>query len=310
MNKKIAEYLSKYDLQIEKNYAYGNIKNYEVNIFYNAIDNVAPLKIYISFFATEEEKNKMFEQLQKEKIKFLQYQFDIFGLLIGLNDITVNSLLKKIDGILDKIFNIISENNGKNNSYCSLCGEEFSEDSKIYKVNDCKFKLHYHCGGEIKEAFEEEYQEYQELPNNYTKGFFGALLGTFIGVISYIVIFLLGFISSISSFISILLGSLFYKKFGGKPNYVMVIMTSVLTVSSLLLTVYFLYCVAALGMVYESDPQSQATLTEAFKIMMANSEFSKEFSSNMVMTIIFTLLGAGYEAFSLYKGVYKKQQIK
>ena len=161
-------------------------------------------------------------------------------------------------------------------------------------------------------AFDEEYEEYKELPNNYGKGFLGALIGAAVGVGSYIIIFFLGFVSSISSFISVLLGSFLYKKFGGKPNFMMIVMTTVLTIASLLLTVYLIYCLAALGYCYELElvDVTNMSIFEAFKYAMEEVEFSKEFTSNMVMTLLFTLLGAGYETYSLYKGMYKKQQIK
>lgn len=310
MNKKLVEYFKKYDFTFSKNYAYGKIKDYEVNVFYQALDNVAPVKIYVSFYASENEKNQMISDLNEQKIKFLQYSFDGIGALFGLNDITLNGLLKKLDNIIETIFDIIIKNNGKNSLYCPMCGEEFDDESKVYKVNDCNFKLHKKCGSEIAEAFEEEYKEYKELPNNYGKGFLGALIGAVVGVVSYVIIFFVGFISSISSFISILLGSFLYKKFGGKPNYMMIIMTSVLTVASLILTVYLLYNVAALGLVITEDPNTQMTAGEAFKYMMQNADFAAEYRSNMGMTILFTLIGAGYETYALYKGVFKKRQVK
>ena len=37
MNKKLVEYFKKYDFTFSKNYAYGKIKDYEVNIFYQAL---------------------------------------------------------------------------------------------------------------------------------------------------------------------------------------------------------------------------------------------------------------------------------
>jgi len=310
MNKKLVEYFSKYNLNFSKNYAYGKIKDYEVNIFYSVMDNVSPVKIYFSFFATDNDKLDMKTDIINARIKNLQYHFDNFGALFGLNDITINGLIKKLDDIIDTLTNIISKHNGKNSLYCPLCGEELNEDCKVYKVNDCKFNLHYNCGHEVAEAFEEEYKEFKQLPNNYMKGFLGALIGAAVGVISYIIIFLVGFISSISSFISILLGSFLYKKFGGKPNYMMIIITSILTIATLILTVYGLYNIAALGYVVESDPFTQMTAGEAFKYMMQNADFASEFRSNMLMTIFFTLLGAGYEIFVLVKGVYKKQQVK
>ncbi len=83
MNKKLVEYFKKYELTFEKNYAYGKIKDYEVNIFYNMMDNVSPVKIYFSFFATDNDKLDMKTDIIYSNIKNLQYQFDWFGALFG-----------------------------------------------------------------------------------------------------------------------------------------------------------------------------------------------------------------------------------
>lgn len=312
MNKKLVEYFKKYDLNFSKNYAYGNILGYEVNIFYQMLDNVSPVKMFISFYASENDKLQIKNELDNEKIKFLQYQLNGFGLLIGLNSYTLKGLINKMDDILERIFNIINRNNAKGIDYCPMCGEELDEASKVYKVNDCKFKLHMDCGKELSVAFEEEYEEYKDAPNNYAKGFFGALIGAIVGVVSYVIIFFLGFVSSVSSFISVLLGSFLYKKFGGKPNFMMIVMTTILTIASLLLTVYLIYCVAAYGYLSQLDivDVTEISIFEAFKYAMEEVEFSKEFTSNMIMTLLFTLLGAGYETYALYKGIFKKQQIK
>ena len=81
-------------------------------------------------------------------------------------------------------------------------------------------------------------KNFEETPNNYGKGVLGLLLGALIGAVSYVILFMLGFISAISAFLSIMLGSLFYKKFGGKPNKVMVVMAALISVASLLLEQY------------------------------------------------------------------------
>ena len=72
MNKKLVEYFKKYDFTFSKNYAYGKIKDYEVNIFYQALDNVAPVKIYVSFYASENDKNQMIADLNEQKINSKQ----------------------------------------------------------------------------------------------------------------------------------------------------------------------------------------------------------------------------------------------
>ena len=71
-----------------------------------------------------------------------------------------------------------------------------------------------------------------------------------------------------------------------------------------------MYSFAALGFIIEDDPQTQLSAAQAFKQMMQNADFATEFRSNMLMTIFFTLLGAGYEVYVLYKGVYTKQKVR
>ena len=52
------------------------------------------------------------------------------------------------------------------------------------------------------------------------------------------------------------------------------------------------------------------SIFEAFIYAMEEVEFLKEFTSNIIRTLLFTLLGAGYEIYALYKEIFKKQQIK
>ncbi len=308
MNKKLAEFLSKYNFQIDGNSAYGKIKDYEVNFYYDAMNNVSPVKWFVSFYGTVEEKNKITYAIQNQKIKFLQAYPNAFGFWFGLNDFTLGALLKKLDDILERTINIITEFNGKNSQYCPMCGEEFDEESRVYNINNCKIKLHAACGGEVKAAYDAEHKVYTAAPNNYFKGFWGVVIGAVVGVVSYIIFFFMGFISAISSVISMLLGSTLYKKFGGKPNYVMIIMTSVITILSLVITLYLLYSLAAVGLAYEEG--LTLSMGEAFTHMMKNSEFSAEFWSNMAMTVLFTLLGAGIEVYNLSKGVHKRTTVK
>lgn len=308
MNKKIEQYFSQKGFNLNKNYGYGQINGYEVNLLYNSMNNVAPVSFIVSFFALENDKMRIIEELNNANIKFLQYQSNELGMIFGINDFTVGALIKKLDSILDTIFTILKNNNALPQQYCPICGKELLEDFKLYRVNDCNYTLHNECANEIKDSFEEENQEYVQMPNNYLKGFFGALIGAGVGAISFIIIFFLGFISSISSFISVFLGSFLYKKFGGKPNYIMVIMTSVLTIVILLLTVYLLYGLAAVGYSYEEG--LTLSMGEAFKHMMNNSDFASEFTTNIIMTLLFAIIGAGYEVYGLIKGLHKKQTIK
>lgn len=308
MNKKLQAFCENHGLIVKGNSAYGVYKNYEINLVYNVMNNTAPVAFLISFYASENDKLNIIQSLKNEKIKYLQFQADGFGMLFGLNDFTLGALLKKFDAILNKIIQIIELNNGKGYEYCPMCGEEHTMESKVYKINDAQYKLHIHCVNELNEAIEAENEEFNEIPNNYVKGFVGAAIGALVGVISYIIFFFLNFISALSPFISILLGAKLYQKFGGKPNKVMVLMVSLLTVASLLLTAYALHALAAVGLAFEAGLEMSGA--EAMKYMMQDAEFAAAFRANMIMTVLFTLLGAGYEVFLLAKSIKRTPKVK
>jgi hypothetical protein len=44
--------------------------------------------------------------------------------------------------------------------------------------------------------------------------------------------------------------------------------------------------------------------------MMTIAEFSKEFKTNLLMTLLYTFIGVAYEAYSLNKSVKRQGEIK
>lgn len=307
MNKKLEQYCNNNNLQIDGNIGYGTYNGYEMNIAYHALDNVTPIHIHISFYANIQNKRAIYQRIVEQKIKYLKAELDEFGVAIGLNGFTLNSILNNLNNTLYLITDIIKENDGKNAEYCPVCGKEFGEEAKVYDVKGIKVKLDPECVTSINEAIEVGNKNFEEAPNNYAKGLVGLLLGALIGVASFVVLFMLGFISAISAFLSIMLGSLFYKKFGGKPNMVMVLMATGITVVALVLTVFMIYLSSA--SLLASAYGFSSTGMEAFSDMMTVSEFSTEFTYNLIMTIVFTALGAGYEVYSLAKSVKRVKKI-
>jgi hypothetical protein len=63
---------------------------------------------------------------------------------------------------------------------------------KNVKINDCYVTLSQNCLGELENAVEEENANFDSLPNNYLKGFLGALLGAAIGGIAWAILYLRG----------------------------------------------------------------------------------------------------------------------
>lgn len=305
MNKNIKEYFTNKGLVIEKDNGYGVIDGYETNLISQAY---APILLHISTYVPNETKGKIIAVINNMNVKMLDVSFTEYGLLVSINDITAKKLLNRLDNILDSIYAILKDYGALQKEYCPLCGNILSENSKTYNIDGLSMVLDTDCIEKINIAIEEENKNFENLPNNYLKGFVGTIIGAIVGAISFIVLYLMGFISAISAFVSVLLGTHLYKKFGGKPNKVMILLTTISTVVVLLLTVFVLYIVMANGLVQENGFTSSGI--KAFSDMMTIKDFKSGFISDMLMTIIFTSIGVVYDVINLSKSIKRTEKIK
>ena len=138
-------------------------------------------------------------------------------------------------------------------------------------------------------------------PNNYLRGFIGAIIGALVGAGISVVIYILGFISSISAVVAIVLGALLYEKFGGKLNIGMIIIVTLTSLIILAATVPAIYIVAA-GIAAKNEGLSMSAF-EAFKICMEDNEFSRMFYMDLAMVALFSIVGAAFEAFIIFKRI-------
>ncbi len=309
MNKKFSEFFGNKGLNIEGNLAFGTLYGYEINYFIRMMDQKAPVLLHISTYASHEQKNQMVSELRNQKIKFLTPLFDDYGLILGLNDVTVGKLLSRLDEILKITINIIKEKGGQDNKYCPLCGKELDiEQSRKYNVDGFYLTLDSDCVSNMNQVIEKENEAIDAQPNNYFKGFLGAILGAGIGAASFVIIFLLEFISAISAYLAVFLGALFYQKFGGKRNKMMVLIVAVVSIFAICGTLVGLYIIAATGISVEQG--TNLIGFKAFSEMMKDPSFSSEFYSNLALTFLFTALGCGQEIYNLSKSVKRTQKIK
>ena len=309
MNKKLKEYFEQLGLTIEGNNAHGEIYGYEVSANVAMLDNVSPVKMHVNLYATEVAKLKIVNEIKALKFKYFFIAADLYGISLGFNDpLTVGKLLNRMPAMLDSIFEIFKNNEAKGVGYCPICGNELSAESKKYRLDWALISMDSECVKGINDIIEESNKDFDEQPNNYIHGTIGALIGALVGVISYIVLFFMGFISALSSFISILLGSFLYKKFKGKPNAVMIVIVTVVSILSMILIAVGIYIFAAQMLAYEYYFSS--TGIQAFKDMMTVPEFKSEFTSNLVMTILFTLLGVAFESVKMFKSIKRQGKIQ
>ena len=308
MNKKFTEYFTGLGFNIIGNNAYGEINGYSVSADVKMLDNKAPLKLHIALYASAETKLDIIYDIIGLRIKYLSYEANAYGILLGLNDVTVGALLKKMPNIIENIFAVFTKHNALGIGYCPLCGNEVSLESKKYHIDWALIQMDENCVANLNEVINEENKDFNEQPNNYIKGTVGALIGAVVGAIAYIVLFYIGFISALTAFVSVFLGAYLYKKLGGKPNKVMVLIVAVVSILSMLYTVYWLYLAAANVLAPEYGFSSEGLA--AFIDMMSVQEFSSEFISNLGMTALFTFIGVFTQINQLSKSVKRQGTIK
>jgi hypothetical protein len=309
MNKKIKTYFEQLGLKIEGNNAYGDLYGYEVSANVAMLDQVSPVRIHVSFHASDEAKRLITNDLRDLKFKYFTYATDMYGITLGFNDpLTVGKLLKRMPDMLNKIFEVFNKYEVKGLGFCPVCGEQLPEDAKKYRIEWSLISIDNNCISNLNQVIEAENQDFKEAPNNYLKGTFGALLGALVGAVAFIILFLIGYVSAITSLIAILLGTYLYKKLGGKPNAVMVVIVSITSISSMLLTLWGLYILIAQALVF--DYNFTSTGMQAFNDMMTIPEFKSEFTTNLAMTFMFTMLGVVYQIIQLSKSVKRQSAIK
>ncbi len=163
------------------------------------------------------------------------------------------------------------------------------------------------CVETINSVIRQENSDFENAPNNYFKGFLGAFIGGLAGVAVAIVLYAIGFISSISAIISIALGTFLYRKFHGKPNKIMIVIVSLTTFVMMIASVVGIYIVSS-G-IAAAEVGVPMTAIEAFGILMQDSEFSGMFYADLCMVILFTVIGIVVEIFVMAKGIKRRKNI-
>lgn len=308
MNKKIEEVLREKHLMIDGNSAYGYINDYEVNVVFTPLDNQMSFKLFISTYLNDNQKRKISETLKAKKIKFFKYDFNAFGLFCGMNGFTANSLAKTLSSTINIVMGCLEENGALKKTHCPVCGKELDEENSVKaNVEGLSITMDNECFSKINEEIVQDNKEFEEAPNNFAKGFVGALIGAIGGAILSIILYTLGFISAISAVVSVLLGAFLYKKMGGKPNAMMIVTVLLVSLFAQLAATFFVFVVTAFSKCAESGVVYG--VFDAFKYCMADEEFSSAFTHDMILTVVFTVIGLVCEIGQLSQSIKRSKQI-
>ena len=308
MNKKFKDYLESKGFKVEKNLGIGKIDDFEVRAVYNAFSNVAPIEFTFVCYSEDSKKIELVNRLIDKKIKYLTCDYNAYGITIGTNGFTASKCIEKLDDLLNMVVENLKELEFKGSAYCPYCGLEMTDDSVTLSRNQLFVKIHNGCKEAINREIKEENEDFDKQPNNYLKGFAGAFLGGFAGALVMIVFYMFNFVTAVSSLVAFTLGTFLYKKLGGKPNKMMVLIVSLTSVVMILLGFVGIYLYASNKICTNNDIQLSGI--QAFKFCFNNvEEFSKAFEYDLALQILFIICGMGYNVYLVNKQVKRVKNI-
>ncbi|MCM1042820.1 MAG: hypothetical protein NC350_01255 [Corallococcus sp.] len=316
MNKHLAEHFTSLGLTVSNNSAYGVIRGYETNIFSGLGTETYPVVLHVSFYATDVIKNKVKALIEralsadkKTYERIFVVQTTAYGLKVGMNDMTVKKIIEKMPKTFDVIYGTLEENQCPTGDTCPFCGNKLEESAtRDCNIDGFTVKMHEECISQINTIIEESDKEFAAAPNNILKGTLGALVGGIAGAAITFILYLIGYVSAISAVVAVILGAFLYQKFGGKPNVIMIVIVSAVSLVFMLGTVFGIY--VAVAQLIASESGLSIGAFEAFGKCMESAEFSSEFTTNMLMTLLFSAIGIGLEIFALSKKIKRTQKIK
>lgn len=310
MHKKYKEYFESHGAIVSGDKAYGVINGYEVNflgIIPYASENYGNggVTLHITYYAVDESRRAIESEFKILETKFVRYSFDKFGVKFVITDWTAGKIANKIEEIINKVSEILNNYNALGSAYCPICGMALPENATKRLINGMAIKLDDDCVNKLNEMIDQENREFEAAPNNYFKGFLGALIGGVVGAVVAILFYLVGFVSAISSFVAFFIGVLLYKKFGGKPNKMMLVIVTATTFVCMVASVVsiYLYTAGVAGAEYGLGA------VEAFAVLMEDAEFSGLFYTDLALTILFCILGCVFEVVKTARGIKRSKNI-
>lgn len=310
MQKCITNALANYNFVYSGNNGYGRIDGYEVNVFNNPMDT-GPIFAF-STFLPQSKKNDFITSVNSLKISLVQADAFEFGVMVKIGAMTGKQFEKKFPNVIEQILRILQELEAPKADVCPQSGETLDQENcKLATMPNTNFKFYLSQNAieTVNSGIEKSNEDFQNAPNNYLKGFIGIAIGAIAGIAVAFIAGLMGYITSFAPLVSIFLGVFLYKKFGGKQNHMMIIMSLGTTLVAIVGYLLALYIIVANQAVAEINLALSGF--DALKFCLENSdEFKQAFVSEITTNAIFFLVAGGVSIGNLIRMIRRPQNLQ
>lgn len=307
MNKKLNTFLTEQNFEIETNGATTYINDFQISIsqvgsLYSGMQTIAQVFSHLNDELIPVATSYMKEK--KKEFKIASYEVDNVGICMSIAHTNYAKLLEVIQNVT--IF--LKEHEAKNKDFCPISGEPLDEATKrkLY-YNNCIVYLNEESVQILNQEIERAELEYQNAPNNYAKGILGAIVGGAIGAVVWIVVgALLGVISGWIAFLIAFLAGFGYDKMKGKQNNTKIITASIVTLVYVILSMFLIYVIVVMQ-VMSQEGISGNPVALLFDILEQDPDIRVDFISDLVLGLVFGIIGVVCSIFQMRKSLHHKQ---
>lgn len=286
--KQLDDFIVKYNLETKNKVNYGEISGYHV---FAKVDAYAvPACIGGVFVHLAEHRNDVLKFIKDNQKEFGILSFNVADACVTMV-FKAFSLKSAVSNLEKALVNLTGHliALGIDGSTCCLCGNSLDQTAKV-NFGEFEATVCLDCSNKIEEENQKKEEEYKNTPNNYGLGTLGAFLGAIVGGVAWVIIGLFGWVSSLIAILISFLAGLGYDLFKGKQSKMKLVIISVVSILTIVLSMFILY-----AMIYEN-----------FILVLQNDpEVMGEFGLNMLMALLFGILGIGYSIYRMKGKVHK-----
>lgn len=315
MEKALKQFMEKHQLSETNGVVHGRYNGYYITV---AVDkfNAPPLIVVVHGNIADNAVSLLsyFENTHKENHI---YSYDVARdrLLMSFSEFSLAKSINCMERNLDTIIEKLAELNINGADYCIVCGEPMDGDTEVVQYYGPLVEIHSHCKDALNESIKKEEEDIaamrkaekealDSMPNNYGKAILGAILGGLVGGIVTVILYMIGYMAALSGVVGALLGAYLYKRFGGKTNWVKGVAVGVSTLVMVLAS----YHIMLLIEVSNAATQAGITLAEGFSRLFTDSEWTSAYTSDIVMLLVFTLIGVAVVVYDIIREIRRVNQ--
>lgn len=305
MNKKQISFFTEQGFEIDGNGAYKVVRDYQVAACskWTGYGTLIVFKMFSNLANSQQEALKEYLKTNKKELKISSWEVDAFGVQICMGNFLNVKAIHAVDRITEEMVRL----EAKTKEYCPITGE-IAENQKRINFQGFPLSINEASAQAIEEEIRRAEEEYQNSPNNYAKGIVGAIAGGAIGAVVWVVVgALLGLVSGWIAFLIAFLAGKGYDKMKGKANYTKIIVSSVVTLAYVVISMFLIYVLIVKSTMSEYGIEGSA-VSLLFQILGEDAEVRSEFLLDLVLGLVFGVIGVGFSIVQMRGTLHKKPQ--